>query len=74
MNTTTALTVIEKAIESGQVLKQEIEIDGQRVRFQSLKDQLAYYEWLKAKQVQESGSSPYSRGRIVIGDPGDGLV
>ena len=72
MDITLALSVIEKAITSGQILKTEITVDGNTVKFNSLTEQLKYYEYLKNLAALEDTSSSYARGRVVVGDTGDG--
>ena len=68
---TAAMTQIETAMASGRILKSSIMVDGQQVVFQSMKDQLYYYNYLKSLVPQSTGA--YTNGRSVIGDPGDGL-
>jgi hypothetical protein len=68
----TQITQIETAMATGNLVA-EIEVDGQRVRNRSWAEMLARYEWLKQLQAQQNPAmNPYSRGRIQVGDPGDG--
>lgn len=73
MNYETALLKIDTAIENGTLMRLEIEVDGQRVRYQSIQQIMALREWLVRKIGQSDTSNPYRGGRIPIGNPGDGL-
>jgi hypothetical protein len=68
-----AISTMEAAITSGRILKSRIEVDNHSVSFQTLDEQLRFYEYLKQLKAQSDTTSPYARGRLPIGDAGDGL-
>lgn len=74
MNYQAALTALDTAIENGQWMKVEIEVDGHRVRYQTLSEWFKFRNWLVSKINSEDAASPYNKGRIPIGNQGDGLV
>lgn len=66
------ITALEAAMANSTTTR-EIEVDGQRMVFNNHAEMLARYEWLKQLQAQQNpATNPYSRGRIQVGDPGDG--
>jgi len=76
MDIQAALRFMEKQIETGNIIKTKIEVDGQSVSLDTLSEKIKYYEYLKGQAAQAPVAgivSPYSRGRVVVGDPGDGL-
>lgn len=76
MDYTKAISAVETHLTSGQALTTEIEVDGQRIRFQSMTEILSYLDRLRAEQAASTATSDtaYGRWRIQITNPGDGGV
>ena len=74
MDYTVAIAAIERHLASGQALTREIEVDGQRLVFQSLTEIMAFLDRLKSEQAAATPDAAYGRWRIQLTNPGDGGI